>query len=133
MSARATVYTLISEDSELATLGVGNTYAANAVDTPPEDLFVVIKWEPTRKAFGLKGIDRISVWAYDTNQDYGRIDSVLRRIKELLTGSVHVAGADGWTLTQADWLGEGPDLYDSGYNAVTRYAEFDTVSRYAPS
>lgn len=133
MTARAAVHTLVSTDVEIGDIGVQNTYAANSVDSPPEELFVIIKWEPTTKAFKKRGIDRVTVWVHDRQRDYGRIDSVLARLKDLLPDAVHVAGTDGWTLTTADWLGEGPDLFDSGYQTVTRWAEFSVVSRYTAS
>ena len=137
MPARAAVQQLVALDPVLGNgpggIGVENVYAANSVDTPPEQLFIIIKWEPTTVVFKTTGTDRISVWVHDKDRDYTRIGQALERLKTILTDAVHVSGEDGWVLTTAEWRGESPDLYDGGYETVTRFAEFDVVSRYAPS
>lgn len=133
MTARAALQSLLEEDADLAGLGVGAVYPTNSVDTPPEDLFIVIRWDPTTAAFGTTGSSRVAIWVHDTQRDYGRITDCLLRIRDLLTDTVHRTGADGYTLTTAEWLGEGPDLFDGGYNTCTRYADFTVVSRYTAS
>jgi len=131
MSARAALQTLLEEDETLLDLGVGAVYPTNSVDTPAEDLFIVIVWQPTAAAFGSTGTDRFTVWCHDKQRDYGRINDVLAHLKTLVPEQVHLVGADGWVLSTASWLGEGPDLYDGGYETLTRYADFQGVSRYA--
>lgn len=106
-------------------------YPTNSVDTPGEDLFVVIRWDPTNAVFGVHGTDRFTVWVHDKQKDYGRITDCLNRLRDLIPAQTHLVGADGWVLTTAKWLGEGPDLYDGGYETLTRYADFQSVSRYA--
>lgn len=133
MPARAALQTLLEEDPVLTDAGVGAVYPTNSVDTPQEDLFIVIRWDPTTRAFGAVGSDRVQIWVHDTQRDYGRINDCLRRLKDLLPAQVHLEGADGYTLTTAEWNGEGPDLFDGGYNTVTRYADFTVVSRYTAS
>jgi hypothetical protein len=131
MPARAALQSLLEQDPILGEdIGVEAVYPTNAVDTPAEQLFIVIRWDPTTMAFKQVGADRCSIWVHDTQRDYGRITDALQRLKELLPATVHRAGEDGWTLTTAEWLGEGPDLFDGGYNTVTRYADFNVVSRY---
>lgn len=128
MSARAAVYTLLKDDPTLQTL-VSKWYAANAVDAPKEECFGVIRWEYQEAVFGNRGPVRVTIWIHDRNRDYGRISEALSRARDLLLDAVHVEGADGWTLTTATSNGEGPDLYDQGYETCTRYAEFVVVSR----
>lgn len=130
MPARASVQAALDGDATLQTIGVQATYAGNSVDTPGEDLFLVTRWETSSVAFKTKDIDRLTVWAHDKQRDYTRIGQALERVKALLTGLVHAAGADGWTLTLVEYLGQGPDLRDDGYGTVARYAEFTVVSRY---
>lgn len=130
MPARAALQTLLEEDPVLLEIGVAAVYPTNAVDTPAEDLFIVIRWDPATPAFKTTGSDRVQIWAHDTQRDYGRITQVLERLKVLLPATVHLQGADGYSLTTAEWNGEGPDLFDGGYNTVTRYADFTVVSRY---
>ncbi len=130
MSARAALHALLEGDEALSDLGVEAVYPTNSVDTPAETLFIVIRWDNTDVAFGSHGTDRFSIWAHDKHKDYGRIASVLARLRDLIPAQVHLAGADGWVLSTARWLGEGPDLYDGGYETCTRYADFQGVSRY---
>lgn len=129
MAARAAVYTLLHDDPTVISLGAAQVYAANAVDSPPEECFVVIKWEDTDRVYGNRRTCYVAVWVHDRNRDYSRIGDVLQRVEDLLTSTVHLVGEDGWTLTQADWLGQGPDLYDGGYETCTRYSNFTIVSR----
>ena len=133
MPARVSVQTLLATDSELASIGVTSVYAANTVDTPTDRLFLVVKWEDSPVAFKTTGPDRFSVWVHDREHDYDRITKALQRVKDILVAAVHVPGSDGWVLSQADWQGEGPDLYDGGYDTRTRYADFQAATRYAPS
>lgn len=133
MPARAALHTLLEGDVSLQTLGVQAVYSTNSVDTPKEGLFLVVRWDLTSAAFKNRGTDRFSIWAHDVRRDYGRINDVLRRLKDLIPAQIHLSGTDGYTLTTAKWLGEGPDLFDDGYNTCTRYADFQAVSRYTAS
>lgn len=128
MQARGALYQLLESDSEL---GLQAVYATNAVDTPAEEWFAVIVWGTTLPAYGTTGSDRVAIWLHDRQKDYGRINRALERLKQLLEATVGLAGADGIVLSVAEWNGESGDLYDGGYDTVTRYAEFSTVSRYA--
>lgn len=129
MVARAVVRDLLVGDADLLAAGVGEVYAANAVDTPAEECFLVLTWSEATSVFQRTGTEGLTVWVHDVNRDYGRIDQVLDRVADVLTAAEHVVGEDGWTLTLAEWAGEGPDLYDDGYNTCTRYADFTVVSR----
>jgi hypothetical protein len=133
VAARAALQTLLEEDPALLALGVGAVYPTNSVDTPQEDLFLIVRWDPTTAAFGKTGTTRFTIWAHDRQKDYGRINDVLDRLADLVPDQVHLSGADGWILTCATWIGEGPDLYDGGYETLTRYADFQGVSRYGGS
>lgn len=133
MTARAAIQEILEADPLLEEIGVEAVYPANAVDTPGESLFLIVRWEPTSASFKNVGSDTVSIWAHDTERDYARITQVLERIREVLPEAVHHPGGDGWTLTVAEWLGEGPDLFDGGYGTVTRFAEFKVISRYTPS
>jgi len=130
VAARAAVQTLLEDDADLQVIGVEAVYAADSVDTPAEDCFVVIRWQPSIWSFRNKATDAFTVWVHDREHDYGRIQDALKRIQDIFADAVHVRGTDGWTLTQADWRGEGPDLTDGGYDTRTRYADFQAATRY---
>jgi|GEM_PF-5951742 len=131
MPARAAVYDLLSGDETIAELGVTGVYPTQSVDTPSDDRFLIIRNDAKQLSFGRRGPETCSIWAHDRSGDYGQIDKILERVKDLLEGAIHRAGSDGWILTTASWLGDGPDLYDPGYNTVTRWSDFKTVSRYS--
>ena len=133
MAARAALQSLLEGDQPLIDLGVTTVYPTNSVDTPPDSLFLIVRWDPTTRAFGSKGQDRVQIWAHDKSHDYGRVSACLARLRDLLPAAVQLPGADGWTFVTAEWRGEGPDLYDDGYQTVTRFADFTLVSRYTAS
>lgn len=134
MPARSAVQKLLETDSDLAdTHLVEKVYASNSVDTPAESIFIVIRWDPTSSAFKNKGSDRCSIWVHDKARDYGKIDLIHQRIQELMTSSVHYDGEDGWTMTLAEWRGEGPDVFDQAFGTCTRFADYVVVSRYTAS
>lgn len=131
MAARAALQSLVEEDAGLLAMGLQAVYPTNSVDSPKEDFFAIIQWGPSTPAFKQVGTDRVSIWLHDTDRDYGRINNGLSRIKELLVGTIHHEGTDGIALVTAEWNGESQDLFDGGYETVTRYADFTVVSRYA--
>ena len=131
MSARAALQTLLEEDAALQDLGLEAVYPTNAVDTPAEQFFAIIRWNPTEAAFGVSGVDRFQIWFHDREKDYGRITEGLRIVRSLVPAQTHLSGSDNWVLSTATWRGESDDLYDGGYETLTRYADFDGVSRYA--
>lgn len=133
MAARGSLQHLLETDAGLVNIGVGAVYPTNTVDTPAEDLFIIIRWDATTPAFKTVGQDRVQIWVHDRRRDYGRISACHDRLRQLLPSVSHVDGPDGWTLTCAEWAGEGPDLFDDGYQTVTRYADFVCVSRYTAS
>ena len=128
MTARAAVQTLLETDPILSGIGVGAVYAANSVDTPPEDLFMTVHWEDRAIAFKQRGPETLVVWVHDRQRDYGRIDAAIERMIMILEAAVHLPGADG-TLTTARWTGTSRDLFDDGYNTVTKNVSFAAVSR----
>lgn len=129
--SRAAVNSVLSNSIELQALGLlpSATYAANAVDTPPERPFIVMRWEENVRSFSDRGVQGLTVWVNDQLGDYTRIDQMIHIIKKLLTDMVHVAGDDGRTVTQIDWSGDSGDLWDDGYHTIARNAGFSVVSR----
>lgn len=121
--SRAAVYDIVKTATGY------DPWSSNAVDSIDERPFIILRWEEVERQFGLKGKERLSIWVHDTPGDYGRILSILDLIKAALADAVHVAGADGYTLTVADWAGRSADLYDDGYKTITKYDSYDIVAR----
>lgn len=127
--SRAAVYTMLSSDATLQSLGA-SFYAYQAVDTPPTKPFVVIRWDDTQPGVVRgRGPINVTFWVYDEPADYARIDSIISRIKTLLLGATHVAGSDGITLTTAQWRSDSQDLYDDVYECIMRQTSFTIVAR----
>jgi len=128
------VYNILATDVTMQTyIPAGGWYAFQSVDTPPTDQFGIIKWDEEQPGVvRTRGIQRVTLWVYDVAGDYTRIDQAILRAKTLLTSAVHVAGADGRTLTQADWRGDSQDLFDDAWERIVRTSSFDIVSRPSP-
>jgi hypothetical protein len=131
MAARSAFYKVIDDDTELAALGFDVTYQQNAVDAPDEDRFVVLRWEQTGlRLYDQNAPDRCLVCFHDKDRDYGQIDLAIQRVKQIVRDALHVSGGDGWVMTQASWVSDGPDLFDDGFKTVTRWTEITVNSRY---
>lgn len=133
---RAVVYQLLASDAELVGLGLpeGNIYASSAVDTPASWPFLILRWQERDVAHtdpelgDVGGEWLLQLWAHDRGQDYMRIDALLERGRQLITGAAQYTAA-GETLVAARWAGDSPDLYDDGFRTVTKHADFQVVSR----
>jgi hypothetical protein len=134
--SRAAVYALLSGDTQLSALGItpATIYSANAIDDAERKPFVMLRWEETQSRWGLRnspGKQVLTVWAHDQSGSYARINLILERVREILSESFHIVGADGRILTQADWRGDSADLWDDGFRTITRNSAYDIVSREA--
>jgi hypothetical protein len=129
--SRAAVYSLLSSSSELAALGFtgGSIYRSVSAESPEQRPFMVLRWGNETPAFGTTGTEFLTVWVYDEPGDYGRIDSALLAIRNVLTSAVQVAGTDNKILTQADWSGNSEDLYDDMFACITKNSLYTVVSR----
>lgn len=128
MTARAAVQTLLETDVTLSSLGLEAIYSANAADTPQEAIFAAIHWDSKPKSFGDRGVETLVIWFHDHDRDYAKIDSMIERTIVILEAAVHLSGADG-ILTCATWNGTSQDLYDDGYNTVTKNVSFQAITR----
>ena len=124
--SRAAIQTALSAAPGLPS---GQSWGAHALDTPQEFPFIVTRWEDKTPAFGLIGPQNLTIWVHDEPGDYTRINVLLEWIKATLTAMIHVSGSDGSIVTQVDWTGDSPDLFDDGWNTITRNATFRIISR----
>lgn len=128
--SRAAVYSLLSGDSAIVATGCA-VYGFHSTEIPGPRPFLIPRWDLENAAFADRGSRRLTVWIYDDGADFTRIDLIAERVKALLSGAVHVTGADGYILTQATWRGDSGDLFDDSYGAIMRNSEFDVVYRKA--
>jgi hypothetical protein len=116
----------IDEDCVFPTFAMDGT---RTVPSPNNKLFVIIRWETTPP--GPAAVTTFSVWVHqplELGDSFNNINAALERIRNILQAAVHVPGADGKKLTQANFQGYGGDQYDGGYNTITKYAAFRGLS-----
>jgi hypothetical protein len=126
--SQAAVYTMLSTDATLMSHGItaSSVYGSNSVDSPDERPFMILRWSEVEgeKDYGNVKRRSLTVWVHDSGQDYARINTILKRVQVLLSGAVHITGADGDTLTQADWRGDSTDFIDDGFKTITRSSSY---------
>jgi hypothetical protein len=132
--SKAAVYNLLATDAQLQSLGLPSTgvFLAGTTDTPDERPFLALAWGNENRGLSWEsqpGTRELVIWVHDIPGDYERIDAIIKRIRTLLSTSVHVEGLDGYTLTQADWTGTSGDLQDDGHGTFVRTVGFTVVSR----
>jgi hypothetical protein len=134
MTARHAYARIAYEDEVMQGLGFieGRVYAANAVDSPNEDPFLVIKSGGFEKAFGTTGSETVTYWVHlprSKSRNYWIIDEAIDRLKVLLTEVEHLSGEDGWVLSSASWIDTSRDLTDEAFNTITKYVTFRAATR----
>lgn len=95
--------------------------------------FIILRWEETNTNPGVSSVTRtLTVWAHhpaEKSTDYSRIDSIIKRVKEVLTAMEHVAGGDGYTVTCIEYQGDSSDLKDDAFNTISRNSTYKVLSR----
>lgn len=98
-------------------------YAGNA-DSAQERPFVNLKWQETSP--GMETVDRrpVVVWVHDRPDDYGVVDAILRRVREILTGDALIGveapdSTGGWSV-DVQWTGDSPDGFDPDRGTIWR-------------
>lgn len=138
--SRDAVWKLLGNDSELQTRwGIDQNrvfpnYGINhGHGSPKEGYFLILRWEEiTASRSNVKGLEVLTVWAHisrHTSTDFVPLKKILFRVRQILTSNYHVAGEDGYTMTSADFTGEGRDLHDTGFDTMTRNAAFEVLAR----
>lgn len=131
--SRTTIYQLLTQDAHSSAPdslgGIGlhpeHIYAAG-LDTPHGDVFVTIRFSTSSPGVGASKRTQFTVWAYDRDRDYLRIEAMLKRARYLLEGLEAVRTAEGW-ITTVEWTGDSEDLNDDIYKASARNSTFMMV------
>lgn len=137
MTVRELLYTTLSGDSELQSLGflAENVYANGGPDSPPNsgDVWLVMNWgEDTPALAGQRGRSRttlrlLTLWFYSRQRDYGAINVAIKRAMDVMDGLIQIPTGDG-VLTCAEWQTDGPDGYDDVYSAIFRTSAYILVA-----
>lgn len=110
--------------------GVGITPAsiyASGVDTPRGDTFLVVRFGSVGRGQSVSFRGEFTIWVYDKNNDYLRIDRIIKRCRYLLESIEAQKTLEGW-ITSISWSGSSDDLHDDVYRAHVRNAAFAIVS-----
>jgi hypothetical protein len=121
---RALVMQAIVNDSTLNTLGVDEDSAFSGdVDTPQTRPFLQMRWG--RNSVGLDVVTRrdVTIWVHDEPGDYGRIDSIILRLRQLLPELVGQSNGLGH-LMAVEWINDSEDLADDGHGTIARTVSF---------
>lgn len=124
---RALIFQAIVADATLAGMGIteDGSFAVD-VDTPENRPFLQLRWG--RNDVGLDVVTQrnLTIWVHDVPGDYGRIDSIILRLRTLILSLVAQPNADGW-LMGAEWSGDSEDLTDDGHRTIARNTSFVLV------
>lgn len=142
MTVRELIYGLVSMDPQLALLGINpdTTFAGGAPDSPPEApgrTWAVLNWGQENGA-GLVARGRgrpsgrdCSLWVYSRHDDFGDINTALKRWCELMDALVAAKTGsgpnDGWVI-ETSWQGDSADGWDDVYKANYRSSEYTIIA-----
>lgn len=124
---RELLFLAVTTDPTLASFGIDNASSfAVDVDTPPQRPFLQLRWG--RNDEGLDVVTRrsLTIWVHDEPGDYGRIDSIILRLRQLLPVLEGMSNGAGH-LMAVEWTGDSEDLADDGHRTITRWASFSLV------
>jgi hypothetical protein len=132
--SRTYLQSVLKADAALATIGTLGSlgldsealYAAESADDVTVFPFLTHRWGPVTKGYGESVRQSVDIWVHDRNEDYVRIDAILKRVKAILIAVVGAHTAEGW-ITQIDYEGSSPDLRDDGYDTITRNSTFTVI------
>lgn len=98
-----------------------------APDTPLQDSFMVLRWGNVTARVGPVQRRELSVWCYDRGTDYRQnIDLHLDAVR-LALAILAPAGDIHGHLQCIDWVGDGTDGYDQGYQRIYRFSNYAVV------
>src|SRR5205823_586388 len=138
--SRAAVYDALVNDADLQAAGFDTksilvNYDGN--QRPNDEMFMVLSWGS--EAVELRGDDGqtirksrpLDIWVHcyrEFSTDFVRIDNTFKIIDNLLSSMVQVVGADGYTLTMAEFTTASRDLKDDTYQTICRSSSYKILS-----
>lgn len=139
--SRAAVYDALINDVDLQAAGfdVDSILVNYDGDQRPNDeMFMVLSWGP--EAVELRGDDGqttrksrpLDIWVHcyrEFSTDFVRIDNTFKTIDNIMSSMVQVTGADGYTLTMAEFTTASRDLKDDTYQTICRSSSYKILSR----
>lgn len=136
MSIRSYIFSLITTDPVVNGLGFdeNNVFTSHDEDTPQARPFMILRWGSTdiglndRDTGVYSNLRRLVVWVHDDPGDYGRIDQVLVRVRDILvTVTGAYTGTIGQYIGQINWNGDSDDFKDDIVGTITRNSGYTLV------
>lgn len=134
--SRAAIQDALLADARLVAIGLDADSVLVNYDgeqRPNDIIFLVIRYDtPDYVPAVDREIQNITIWVHmwrKYSTDFVKIDKVIEIIDDVLCNMVHVAGADGYTLTLADKAGRSRDLRDDVYETICRSTSYRILSR----
>lgn len=135
--SRAVIFDALTGSAALAAAGVPSdrvfpNYAMDQVPTR-KGLFIVYRWGNSSRPFGrVSGPRSLEVWVHCPKQmgsSFGPVDRALDVVDDILGGLLQQEGSDGVTVTSVSPTGRSGDLYDDGFETITRNASYEVLAR----
>jgi hypothetical protein len=129
MTIRSFVFSLLTADATLNSLGItaNSVFTTHDVDTPQVRPMIVLRWGITDNVLNKSPMASrgLQVWVHDEPGDYERIETILRRVRTLLTSvSAANAGTNEDWVTEIKWERFSEDLSDEDARTITRNGDF---------
>lgn len=126
---RELLYSAIISDPVLNGLGItdDSSFAVD-VDTPQSRPFLQLRWGRNEVGLSKTEVGRrtVTIWVHDSPGDYGKIDAIILRLRELLPTLEGQRDSLSF-LIAAEWSGDSEDLSDDGHRTITRNTSFTLV------
>lgn len=130
--ARAAVYSALKNQHTLQAMNV-KVLPNYSSDTPPSTKypFLILRWEETALRAGVRrGPTILTIWAHcprSHSTDYSLLDAILSVVEYTLVHLEQEEGNDGQTVTTIIATGRGGDLFDPGFDTITKNSAFEVL------
>lgn len=126
---RELIFQSLINDSTLNLLGItdDSSFAVD-VDTPVARPFLQLRWGRNEEGLRQTPVTRrtLVVWVHDEPGDYAVIDSIIARVKAVLSALEGQSNGAGHVVA-VEWRGDSEDLVDDGHKTIVRNTSFELV------
>jgi hypothetical protein len=125
---RALIGRTLTTDAKLNELGlVRASYFSGDVDTVTARPYVVARWLSRLPGVGESRPQGVTFYVHDRPNDYTRINAIIYRMRQVLTGLGPQRTDTGW-ITQVDWVNDSDDLSDDSVPTILRQTTFTIIA-----
>jgi hypothetical protein len=88
--------------------------------------YLVFRWGDTTPGMDVSRFRSLVVWVHDQPNDYSRIDKIISRLRDILTGMKAERTDTGW-ITEIEWVTDSGDLSDDISRTILRTSTYTIV------